>query len=190
MDNKIKYIIIVYGLPMLLILSHVITFILRISGVDQFDFKIHVLLANSEFMNLISVQNAISIILLAINLVLMIGIAYKIRIKEIYKKYWIFLLFSALLLYTPSNIAAFAKPLYFLLVLFYFSKNIKPVLIGLATMGGIILYQIFILLLKLGQIPAMGELTFYQSLVFNLDQYIAMTIIYIVIMTYRKKVKE
>jgi len=186
--EKIKYKVIVYGLPSLLIISYIITFLIRIFGGNQFDYSVHVFLSNSDMINNVITMNAISIALLSINLILIIGISYNITITEVFKKYWIFILTSFLLLYAPIKIQAFAKPLYFILVLLYFSKTIKPVLIGFITMVAMILYQLFILWLKLGHIPLMGELTFYQSLIFNLDQYIAMSVIYLVLL-YRKKVK-
>ena len=173
---------------MLLILSHLITFILRISGVDQFDLKIHVLLANSGITDNPHMVTLLSGLLLSINLFLVVAIGYTENAKCILKKLWIFLVFSMLLIFVPKDIEQYTNFLFFLFVLIYFSKTIKPVLIGLAVMIIQLPYQLFIIWLKLGYIPFVEGLTFYQEITFNLDQYITLIVIYIILL-YRKKVK-
>lgn len=185
--EKIKYKVIVYGLPSLLIISYIITFIIRISGGNQFDYSVHALLANSNITNNPNFVTGISAISMAVNLFLVVAISYSQKASDLLKKYWILFVFSLLLVFVPEGIANTVNAIYFLLVLVVFSKKFKPVLIGILIIILQIPYQAFILWLRLGHIPNMVEMPFYQMLTFNLDQYIAMSILYIVFL-YRKKV--
>ena len=178
------------SLIILLSSLYVISLVLSLLGVGNFSYNGDKEIYKHWILNTNVFQISLTIFLYNVNLILLLGIAKAIKIKDVLKQHWRFLaILSIIVTVIPKEVGTYHLLGVILIVATEKTVNYKPVLffaLSILLMG---LYQPLLMLIRLGYIPDFGELTLFQELEFDIDQYVFISIIYIYIL-HRKKVKN
>ena len=163
---------------------YIISIILSIFGVTLFKHEATKALYENYIVNNLIFIKIISLASIYLNLILILGISKAENFKSIIKIHLresiLFLMLAWFCI--DKDISSILFPLCFLLIVSKGITGAKPLKIAFLAMAGQVAYQPIILLIKLGHIPDMNDLTFYQEMEFNIDQYLFMGIMFIGIM--------
>lgn len=178
------------SLIILLSSLYVISLVLSLFGIIKLSYNGNKEIYKHWVLNTNSFQVLLTIFLYNINLILLLGIAKAMKIKDVLKQHWRFLaILSIIVTIIPKEVGTYHLLGIILIISTEKTENIKPVLLFALSILLMGLFQPLLMLIRLGYIPDFGELTLFQELEFDIDQYVFMSIIYMYIL-HRKKVKN
>lgn len=172
------------GLLIVFIMSIVISIVLKLFGISWFDLYISADFYNNVLFGNILIQNIILGLSLMINTILILGITLKLTLKEVLKHCWVYFIFITLINMRYGNELGIML-LVFIPILLKHNFHYKPIL----RFASVILLQslycvvIFWLRSSMGFIEIIQyDFSFYETIILNIDMYLMMGIIYILVL--------